>query len=61
MADVSNSSLWRPNTFEQANRGSSRALFAGFAFASLATTIGVLTLIFETVEFFQEVSVLAIF
>lgn len=54
----SNSNLWRPK------RGLSKwveqfvkALFALFAFISVATTIGIVfTLIFETLEFFQEVS-----
>ncbi|WP_448570352.1 phosphate ABC transporter permease subunit PstC [Trichothermofontia sp.] len=50
--------LWRPN--RQLNRWIElgvKSLFALFAFVSVATTIGiVLSLIFETFEFFQEVS-----
>lgn len=51
------SSLWQPNrqlskTVEQIVK----VIFGLFAFVSVATTIGiVLTLIFETIEFFQEV------
>lgn len=50
-------SLWRPN--RSLNRWVERgvqALFALFAFVSVATTVGiVLTLIFETIEFFRAV------
>lgn len=50
--------LWRPN--RQLNRWIElgvKSLFGLFAFVSVATTIGiVLSLIFETFEFFQEVS-----
>lgn len=57
--NVSNSSLWRPNRIlNKRIEAVVRAIFAGFAFVSVVTTIGiVLTLIFETVEFFQEVPV----
>ncbi|MEA5605310.1 phosphate ABC transporter permease subunit PstC [Nostoc sp. UHCC 0252] len=52
-----NSNLWQPNrTMSKRVETGVRALFALFALVSVATTIGiVLTLIFETVEFFQEV------
>ncbi len=55
----SNSNLWQPNrTMSKRVETGVRALFALFALVSVATTIGiVLTLIFETVEFFQEVSI----
>lgn len=57
--NASNSRLWRPNrSLNKRVEALVRAIFAGFAFVSVATTIGiVLTLIFETVEFFQEVPV----
>lgn len=52
-----NSNLWQPNrAMSKRVETGVRALFALFALVSVATTIGiVLTLIFETVEFFQEV------
>ncbi len=52
-----NSNLWQPNrALSKRVETGVRALFALFALVSVATTIGiVLTLIFETVEFFQEV------
>ncbi|MBG1268680.1 phosphate ABC transporter permease subunit PstC [Nostoc sp. WHI] len=53
------SNLWQPNrTLSKRVETGVKALFALFAFVSVLTTIGiVLTLIFETVEFFQEVSI----
>lgn len=53
-----NSNLWRPRrTLNKRVEQGVKALFALFAFVSVATTIGiVLTLIFETVEFFKEVT-----
>jgi len=53
-----NSELWRPRRrLSKWVEQGVKVLFATFAFISVATTIGiVLTLIFETVEFFQEVS-----
>lgn len=53
------SNLWQPNrTLSKRVETGVKALFALFAFVSVITTIGiVLTLIFETVEFFQEVSI----
>ncbi|QFS45981.1 phosphate ABC transporter permease subunit PstC [Nostoc sphaeroides] len=53
----SNSKLWQPNrALSKSVETGVKALFALFAFVSVVTTIGiVLTLIFETVEFFQEV------
>ncbi|MCC5650734.1 phosphate ABC transporter permease subunit PstC [Nostoc sp. XA013] len=55
----SNSNLWQPNrTLSKRVETGVKALFALFAFVSVVTTVGiVLTLIFETVEFFQEVSI----
>jgi phosphate transport system permease protein len=55
----SNSNLWQPNrALSKSVETGVKALFALFAFISVITTIGiVLTLIFETVEFFQEVSI----
>ncbi len=55
----SNSNLWQPNrTLSKRVEIGVRSLFALFAFVSVATTIGiVLTLIFETAEFFREVSI----
>jgi len=53
-----NSGLWRPRRIlnKRVEQGI-KALFALFAFVSVATTIGIiLTLIFETVEFFKEVT-----
>lgn len=49
--------LWRPNrSLSKWVEQGVKALFALFAFVSVATTIGiVLTLIFETVSFFKEV------
>ena len=53
------SGLWRPN--RQASKWMQllvQLIFGLFALISVATTIGiVLTLIFETIEFFQEVSI----
>lgn len=51
------SELWRPNRrLSKGVEQGVKALFALFAFVSVATTIGiVLTLIFETVNFFKEV------
>ncbi len=55
----SNSNLWQPNrTLSKRVEIGVRSLFALFAFVSVATTIGiVLTLVFETAEFFREVSI----
>ncbi|NEQ84657.1 MAG: phosphate ABC transporter permease subunit PstC [Moorea sp. SIO2I5] len=57
--ESSDSEMFRPN--RQLNKRVElvvKIVFATFAFVSVATTIGiVLTLIFETVGFFQEVSV----
>ncbi|MBW4455172.1 MAG: phosphate ABC transporter permease subunit PstC [Nostoc indistinguendum CM1-VF10] len=55
----SNSNLWQPNrALSKSVETGVKALFALFAFISVITTIGiVLTLVFETVEFFQEVSI----
>ncbi|WP_204105048.1 MULTISPECIES: phosphate ABC transporter permease subunit PstC [Spirulina sp. CCY15215] len=54
----SNSNLWQPN--RQASKRvqfAVKTVFAIFALVSVATTIGiVLTLVFETFEFFREVS-----
>lgn len=54
-----NSNLWQPNrSLNKWVEQGVKALFATFAFISVATTIGiVLTLIFETLEFFKEVSI----
>ncbi|MBD2561047.1 phosphate ABC transporter permease subunit PstC [Nostoc sp. UIC 10607] len=54
-----NSNLWQPNrTLSKRVETGVKVLFALFALISVVTTIGiVLTLIFETVEFFQEVSI----
>jgi len=57
--DITNSSqLWQPN--RSASKRSEmivRSIFGAFALVSVATTIGiVMTLIFETYEFFREVS-----
>jgi phosphate transport system permease protein len=51
------SSLWQPNrVLSKRVETAVKALFATFAFVSVVTTIGiVLTLIFETFEFFKEV------
>ena len=58
LPQAENSALWQPK------RGLSvwsenliKFIFGAFALVSVATTVGiVLTLVFETVEFFQEVS-----
>lgn len=52
------SNLWKPNrTLNKRVEAGVKALFALFAFVSVVTTIGIVfTLIFETVGFFQEVS-----
>ncbi|NWF59576.1 MAG: phosphate ABC transporter permease subunit PstC [Fischerella sp.] len=52
-----NSSLWRPNrTLNRWVEQGVKAIFGLFAFISVLTTLGiVLTLIFETIEFFQVV------
>lgn len=52
-----NPELWRPNrSLSKGVEQGVKVLFALFAFVSVATTIGiVLTLIFETVNFFKEV------
>ena len=54
----SNSGLWHPRrTLNKRVEQGVKALFALFAFVSVATTIGIVwTLIFETVEFFKEVT-----
>jgi len=56
---ANNSNLWQPNrALSKRVEIGVKSLFALFAFVSVATTIGiVLTLIFETVSFFQEVSI----
>ncbi|BAZ04993.1 phosphate ABC transporter, permease protein PstC [Calothrix sp. NIES-3974] len=56
---TSNSNLWRPNrTLNKRVEAFVKGLFGLFAFISVLTTIGiVLTLIFETVAFFQEVPI----
>lgn len=55
---VDRSNLWKPNrTLNKRVEAGVKALFALFAFVSVVTTIGIVfTLIFETVGFFQEVS-----
>ncbi len=54
----SNSKLWHPRrALNKRVEQGVKILFASFAFVSVATTIGiVLTLIFETLEFFKEVT-----
>ncbi len=54
-----NSNLWQPNrALSRRVEIGVKSLFALFAFVSVVTTIGiVLTLIFETVSFFREVSI----
>lgn len=54
---TSSSNLWRPQRSLSKNMERLvKIVFGGFAFISVATTLGiVLTLIFETIEFFQEV------
>ncbi|MBD2519085.1 phosphate ABC transporter permease subunit PstC [Nostoc sp. FACHB-973] len=56
---ANNSNLWQPNrALSKRVEIGVKSLFALFAFVSVATTIGiVLTLIFETVSFFQEVPI----
>jgi phosphate transport system permease protein len=53
------SSLWQPNrSLNKLLEAGVKAIFATFAFISVATTIGiVLTLIFETVSFFEKVPI----
>lgn len=53
------SSLWQPNrSLNKLVEAGVKAIFATFAFISVATTIGiVLTLIFETVSFFEKVPI----
>ncbi|PMB00163.1 phosphate ABC transporter permease subunit PstC [Fischerella thermalis CCMEE 5268] len=53
------SSLWQPNRrLNKLVEAGVKAIFATFAFISVATTIGiVLTLIFETVSFFEKVPI----
>lgn len=55
--------LWNPNrTKSKTIQGIVKAICALFALISIATTAGiVLTLIFETIEFFQEVSLFNFF
>jgi phosphate transport system permease protein len=50
--------LWQPNRkFSKLSEGIVRAIFTLFALVSVVTTIGIiLTLIFQTIEFFQEVT-----
>lgn len=52
------SSLWQPNRqLSKTTEAIIKTIFGVFAFVSVVTTIGiVLTLVFETIEFFQEVS-----
>jgi phosphate transport system permease protein len=54
----SDTNLWRPNRQRSKTiEWSVKSIFAVFALVSVATTLGiVLTLIFETIEFFGEVS-----
>ena len=56
-APVSSEQLWAPNRKKSKQvELAVKILFGGFALVSVATTIGiVLVLIFETIEFFQEV------
>jgi len=53
-----NSDLWRPKrSLNKWTERGIKTLFALFALISVATTVGIVsTLIFETIEFFQEVS-----
>lgn len=53
------SSLWQPNrSLNKLVEAGVKAIFATFAFISVATTVGiVLTLIFETVSFFEKVPI----
>ncbi|PMB06417.1 phosphate ABC transporter permease subunit PstC [Fischerella thermalis CCMEE 5273] len=53
------SSLWQPNrSLNKLVEAGVKAIFATFAFISVATTIGiVLTLVFETVSFFEKVPI----
>ncbi|PMB19288.1 phosphate ABC transporter permease subunit PstC [Fischerella thermalis] len=53
------SSLWQPNrSLNKLVEAVVKAIFATFAFISVATTIGiVLTLIFETISFFEKVPI----
>lgn len=53
------SSLWRPKRAASKRvEATVKAIFATFAFVSVATTVGiVLTLIFETISFFSEVPI----
>ncbi|WP_337885382.1 phosphate ABC transporter permease subunit PstC [Fischerella thermalis] len=53
------SSLWQPNrSLNRLVEAVVKAIFATFAFISVATTIGiVLTLIFETISFFEKVPI----
>ncbi|MFM7424796.1 MAG: phosphate ABC transporter permease subunit PstC [Elainella sp.] len=52
------SARWRPNRgLSQWSERLVRLLFGGFALISIATTVGIiLSLVFETIEFFKEVS-----
>lgn len=56
---VNSLSLWQPNrSLNKLVEAGVKAIFATFAFISVATTIGiVLTLIFETVSFFEKVPI----
>lgn len=51
------SGRWRPNrTLSQGSEWAVKLLFGGFALISIATTLGIiLSLVFETIEFFQQV------
>lgn len=53
------SSLWQPNrSLNKLVEAGVKAIFATFAFISVATTVGiVLTLIFETISFFEKVPI----
>jgi phosphate transport system permease protein len=59
MTTPERTSLWRPKRAASKRvEAAVKAIFATFAFVSVATTIGiVLTLIFETVSFFSEVPI----
>ena len=58
LPQAEDSALWQPNRgLSKWSENLIKAVFGTFALVSVATTVGiVLTLIFETVEFFQQVS-----
>ena len=59
LPEASNSSLWKPKRKVNVLMETAvKYIFAAFALVSVFTTVGIiLTLIFETVDFFREVSV----